>query len=608
MIAREPSPLDGEPLIAPRLVHPQLGAPVAEYDYARVSGDVAFVVARFLPKDFRCAQPRGDAWVWHLNGTPALLYRLPDVERALAAGETIYLVDGEKDADALAAAGVCATCSARAQGFTLEHAEQLTGARRIRIVADADGGTGERQARDAAAMLVNAGAIASCDVEIVQSRTGKDSADHLEAGHTVDEFELIHRLSDAPNERQPHRVVSLEQFVAEDEGLEEPLIGTEEKKLVTANSNTVFHGEGGSGKTTLAIDFGFHAAAGDAWLGFEIGRPLTVMVIENEGPRAEYRFKLRRKLATWQGASVAGRIVVHEHPWGRVDLRDNEHVAAIATAVRLHDVDVLLAGPIRRLGLEGGGTPAETVSFMALLDRVRDAAGRPLAIVLVHHDNKLGDISGAFEAEFDTVVHVKPDGRDRTQLYFRKSRWSSRIHRSRATLAWITASEGFQVVETDIDADQAAGARDAEEAQTLDWIVSYVEHHYADTAAGITRGKVETAYKDAHPDRGSRARARRVIDRQKALAVQLENGVPSDPNGEHSPHLAVGDGEKPSGTYLFPLNHAPSPLAVDLTASTANTSTQPPQETPLATSPPPVVKAANGEHQAARVTPEDLTT
>jgi hypothetical protein len=175
----------------PPIRHHQLGEPVAVYEYRRLSGELAFAVCRFDPKDFRPAQLHGSRWVWNLRDAPVLPYRLQDVERALAAGETIHIVDGEKDADAIAAAGGVATCCARAQGWTLELAEQLTGARRIRIVADRDGGTGARQAREVAKLLVDAGAIASSDIELVQAREGKDAHDHLAAGFGLDELEPL---------------------------------------------------------------------------------------------------------------------------------------------------------------------------------------------------------------------------------------------------------------------------------------------------------------------------------------------------------------------------------------------------------------------------------
>jgi hypothetical protein len=171
--------------------HYQLGEPVSTYEYRLASGQRAFVICRFEPKDFRPAQEKNGRWVWNLQGAPRLVYRLPDVELALAQGETIWITDGEKDAAALAGAGVRATCCARAQGWTTEHSEQLTGARRIRIVVDRDGGVGARQANELAESLVAAGAIASADIEFVQAAEGKDAADHLAAGFTPDQFEYL---------------------------------------------------------------------------------------------------------------------------------------------------------------------------------------------------------------------------------------------------------------------------------------------------------------------------------------------------------------------------------------------------------------------------------
>lgn len=367
------------------------------------------------------------------------------------------------------------------------------------------------------------------------------------------------------------RVVPFSDFIAAEEATKSALLGSDEKKLLTPDSDTVFYGEGGSGKTTLGIDMGCHLAAGVDWLGFAIDKPVTVLLLENEGPRAEYRLKLRRKLETWDGEDFAERIVVWEEPWGRVDLRKPEHVKALAAAISEHEVDVVIAGPIRRLGLEGGGTPAETVAFMELLKPLREKSGRPIAIVLVHHENKGGDISGAFEAEFDTVIHVKADGRDRTQLYFRKSRWSSKIHRSRATLAWIAESEGFVIVATDIDGDRGAAARDAvrdaAEAETLAWIAAYVSNHHASTGTGVPRGKVEEAYHEAHENKG-RNRARTVIDREIALAADhLTNGA----TGETPPVLATGPGKTTLGKYLYPFNQAPSPLAATPNGETGET-------------------------------------
>ena len=395
------------------------------------------------------------------------------------------------------------------------------------------------------------------------------------------DFPLIHTVE--------HRSVSVEEFAAVHVEIPEPLIGGTETRLLPAASTIVFYGEGGSGKTTLEIDLSFHLAAGVDWLGFEIAEPVRVMLLENEGPIDEYRLKIRRKLASWEGPSLAGRLLIHEAPWGRVDLRNAAAADGLAAQLEAHKIDVLLAGPVRRLGLEGGGTPAETVAYMQLLDRVRDAAGRPVAIGNVHHENKGGDISGAFEAEFDTVVHVKADGRDRTQLVFRKSRWSSKIHRARMTLAWVVESEGFTVVESDLDADLSANARSAEEAEALGWLTTYVTDH-----PGIARGKAETAYHEAHGNRG-RNLARRVIDSQVGLAAPPTQSPENAVDRRDLPTLATGPGETKHGVYLYPANHVVSPLATLFTGDTGETPSTPVSTDALATSPPPIEEAAAGE-------------
>lgn len=388
-----------------------------------------------------------------------------------------------------------------------------------------------------------------------------------------------------------HHSAPVEEFAAVEVQMAEPLIGGTDTRLLPAASTMVFYGEGGSGKTTLTIDLAFHLAAGVDWLGFEITTPVRVMLLENEGPIDEYRLKIRRKLASWDGPNLDRRLLIHEAPWGRVDLRKDAAIEGLAEQLSRHEIDVLIAGPVRRLGLEGGGTPAETVAYMQLLDRVRAASGRPVAIGNVHHENKGGDISGAFEAEFDTVVHVKADGRDRTQIVFRKSRWSSKIHRSRMTLAWVIASEGFAVVESDLDGPSPATARTAEEATVLEWLTEYVAAQHAETGTGVPRGKAETAYHEAHGNHG-RNLARRVIANQKALAAD-----PSENTGDRRDlqTLATGPGETKHGVYLYPSNHAVSPLAALFNGETGETPATLDSETPLATSPPPIEEAAAGE-------------
>lgn len=121
---------------------------------------------------------------WSKGGFEPVLYHLPEVVQAIADGEDIHLPEGEKDVDRIRAAGRFATCNAMGAGsFRLEHARQLTGARRVIIIADRDS-AGYQHALQVKRMLV--GRVG--EVLVVEAATGKDASNHFDLGHDFDEF------------------------------------------------------------------------------------------------------------------------------------------------------------------------------------------------------------------------------------------------------------------------------------------------------------------------------------------------------------------------------------------------------------------------------------
>jgi hypothetical protein len=89
---------------------------VATYDYETARGEPLFQVVRLEPKDFRQRRPDGNGgWVWNLNGLEPVLYRLPELLEA-DPGHVVFIVEGEKDADALAALSLVATTSPMGAG------------------------------------------------------------------------------------------------------------------------------------------------------------------------------------------------------------------------------------------------------------------------------------------------------------------------------------------------------------------------------------------------------------------------------------------------------------------------------------------------------------
>jgi putative DNA primase/helicase len=112
---------------------------VAVYDYVDESGKLHFQAVRYEPKGFKQRRPSGSGgWEWNLKGVRILPYRLPELIEAIAKGQKVFVVEGEKDVDNLAKAGVTATCNAGGAGkWKAEHAAFLKGAD-VGIIPDND--------------------------------------------------------------------------------------------------------------------------------------------------------------------------------------------------------------------------------------------------------------------------------------------------------------------------------------------------------------------------------------------------------------------------------------------------------------------------------------
>jgi hypothetical protein len=126
---------------------------VSAYEYSDHDGTVLFEVVRYDPKRFRQRQPDGaGGWKWSVKGVKRVPYRLPELEEAIALRRPIFIVEGEKDADALAQWGIPATCNpGGANKWTPELSEYFRGAN-IAILPDNDP-PGKAHAKDVAAKL-----------------------------------------------------------------------------------------------------------------------------------------------------------------------------------------------------------------------------------------------------------------------------------------------------------------------------------------------------------------------------------------------------------------------------------------------------------------------
>ncbi len=111
------------------------------------------------------------------------LYRAKRVAEAVAAGRTVHVVEGEQDVHAVEAVGGVATCNAMGAGKARQFDYTPLSGGTVVIVADKDD-AGEKHAREVAATLL----ALDCTVTIVNAAEGKDAADHIAAGNTLDMF------------------------------------------------------------------------------------------------------------------------------------------------------------------------------------------------------------------------------------------------------------------------------------------------------------------------------------------------------------------------------------------------------------------------------------
>ncbi len=114
---------------------------VAIYDYRDEAGTVLFQTVRYDPKDFRQRRPDGKGGhVWNLDSTRLVLYRLPELAAA-GQGASVYIVEGEKDADNAAKAGILATTSPLGAGkWRDEYADLLRGRQAVILPDNDDAG------------------------------------------------------------------------------------------------------------------------------------------------------------------------------------------------------------------------------------------------------------------------------------------------------------------------------------------------------------------------------------------------------------------------------------------------------------------------------------
>ena len=195
------------PKLIPTRASPEPAAPEVEHTWAQVAvypyvgADGALVQEVLREQCTSCPAPHKqfrqqfvDASGRRRKTKPAgftpVLYRLPQVLAAVAAGQPVWLLEGEKDVEVAEGLGLVATTNTGGgRGFGPELARQLQGTQ-VRVVLDRDD-TGWARGVAAHQALTAAGA-APVLLLPAPTEAKADFADHIAAGHRVEDLLDVH--------------------------------------------------------------------------------------------------------------------------------------------------------------------------------------------------------------------------------------------------------------------------------------------------------------------------------------------------------------------------------------------------------------------------------
>ncbi len=361
---------------------------VAEYEYRAENRELLSVVERYKPKRFTQKVPDGKGgWIYRLDGVRRVPYRLPELREAIANGETIFVVEGEKDAEALAARGLCTTTGAQgaAWKWPATWAAFFKGAKRVVVLPDCDD-AGRKAARQRASIVATV-CEDVCILDLAPGRTnGYDVSDWLGEKHTCDELVMLAagatRLSSTEPSIHPDRldIVRLVDVIPEQVEWIWP-------SRIPRSKVTLLVGDPGAGKSFASLAISSAETNGTALPGDEAPRTPSNVLMWNGEDGIEDTIRVRAEALD---VDLSRMHVIR----GGLDEAGRRRPFSLADVGRLHfeiqrlgDVRMVVIDPVSVL-LAGVDTHVDAEVRSTLQPLVELARDARVAVVVVLHLKK----------------------------------------------------------------------------------------------------------------------------------------------------------------------------------------------------------------------------
>lgn len=398
----------------------------AAYPYVDADGKLVYEAIRFdwpdadepkgHKKKFLQRQPSGAGrYKWNLRGIAPLLYRLPELIEDIAAGEQVFVVEGEKKVDMLRALGIPATCNSGGAGnFKESLAQWLTGAKVVLVPDNDDAG------REHVTKVGNAleGLALSIKVLPLPGVPEKGSIDDwLPAGGTPEKlYDLASKAEAFEPSEYKSRFGAVTWEHLDDAGpTHEDLI----KGVLTRGELSLLLGESQSGKSFVAIDISMCVARGIPWNNKKV-RGGAVIYQAGESAVGVRRLRLPAYRQHYNVAQERLPFVLLQNP---LDLYKSDEDTDALIEECLHwarrapvPLELIVIDTFNKAtpgANENDGKDMGTV--LARCDRIRRQTGAH--VMLVHHLNAGGTKARGHTSLYANVenvllCHIKPDSHD----------------------------------------------------------------------------------------------------------------------------------------------------------------------------------------------------
>jgi 5S rRNA maturation endonuclease (ribonuclease M5) len=403
----------------------QIGGTFAgDWTYHNADSSEALKVLRFElvdDKAYRPIHPFKGKWKLGDPAGPLPLYRLPE----LTTSKVVFVVEGEKCADALRAIGVPATTSPHGAASAEKSDWAPLAGKAVVILPDNDD-AGRKYARDVARLLVKLDPPALVKiVELPGVPAGGDIVEYLAAGGTR---ESLIALADSVPWIDPAELIGgpLLTCLADVESREIQWLWA---GRIALGRITLLVGRPGEGKSFLTIDMAARVTTGTPWPdGRGCPRGSVILVCAEDDPGDTIRRRLDAHHADARKVHLLSAV-------RRIDCEGKKHdvlftladVAALESALKTHpDCRLIVVDPIG--SFLGGDTDAhrdnEVRGVLAPVGKLAEKYG-PAVLVVAHRRKASGSSaddlalgSRAFTGIARAVWHLSRDKVDRDRRLF----------------------------------------------------------------------------------------------------------------------------------------------------------------------------------------------